>query len=163
MMSSFASVFVANANATPEKVVPWFKSVRNQSSSWINIAHKVNTNDQLRLASPCTLNLGRRSVWSHILLRCMVWHIAALVSRGLLLSHLRSASISGVYCRRMLPILLARRHRARRSTSCGVCVAGGTAKLARLIVHGETRVRGRMAGLRCDTSRAWEIRLAVVR
>ena len=26
MMSSFASVFVANANATPEKVVPWKQS-----------------------------------------------------------------------------------------------------------------------------------------
>ena len=26
MISSFASVFVANANATPEKVVPWIES-----------------------------------------------------------------------------------------------------------------------------------------
>ena len=45
MMSSFASVFVANANATPEKVVPWNESDADVGPVEGSITYEVNANN----------------------------------------------------------------------------------------------------------------------
>jgi hypothetical protein len=62
MMSSFASVFVANANATPENVVP-YRSIVSVTSAAISTtrAYKINANDQLRFVATRSLYLGRAS------------------------------------------------------------------------------------------------------
>ena len=57
MMSSLASVFVANANATPEKVVPCFRSVQAVRAVDIHVTYKVNADYELRFATVATLNL----------------------------------------------------------------------------------------------------------
>lgn len=57
MMSSLASVFVANANATPENVVPCFQSVQATRAGDIHVTYKVNADYELRFATVATLNL----------------------------------------------------------------------------------------------------------
>lgn len=59
-MSSFASVLVANAKATPEKVVPWDGQLsvprpRGRASE----THEINADDELRFAPLTALNLSK--------------------------------------------------------------------------------------------------------
>jgi hypothetical protein len=75
MMSSFASLFVANANATPEKVVPWELGQRGERHGLpicgAQLAYKINANNQLRLAPAVALDLGSRSCV------CSGWEVLA--------------------------------------------------------------------------------------
>lgn len=65
MMSSFASLFVANANATPEKVVPWEvgsagsagRVARHVGGTGL-VPYKINANNQLSLTPAVALDLG---------------------------------------------------------------------------------------------------------
>lgn len=64
-MSSFASLLVANAKATPEKVVPCAgHELLANSSHGLNEAcgcaktHEINANDELGLAAAVSLDLG---------------------------------------------------------------------------------------------------------
>ena len=59
-MSSFASVLVAKAKATPENVVPFPHVSRTcglVAVSWV--AYEIDTNNQLSLTSACTFHLCR--------------------------------------------------------------------------------------------------------
>lgn len=66
IISSFASLFVANAKATPEKVVPYkTRSARfglcDSASALFRVgAHEIDSNNQLCFASAAPLNLGGR-------------------------------------------------------------------------------------------------------
>lgn len=51
MMSSLASVLVAKANATPEKVVPWMGSLAAAPHMRHGKTHKVDSDNQLRLGA----------------------------------------------------------------------------------------------------------------
>lgn len=66
MMSSFASVFVANANATPEKVVPYCQSMSVEFKVMVlPNADKIYANDELRFASSGAFDF--RYGWSTVL------------------------------------------------------------------------------------------------
>lgn len=66
MISSFASLFVANANATPEKVVPYMtRSARSASvvpapAVFRVDAHEIDSNNQLCLTPAASLYFGSR-------------------------------------------------------------------------------------------------------
>jgi hypothetical protein len=68
-MSSFASVLVANANATPEKVVPCNFCQSMLLTTIGGASYKINANDQLSLAPSCALHFGRGARTLGILLR----------------------------------------------------------------------------------------------
>lgn len=77
-MSSFASLFVANANATPENVVPCSEMIRTHvalDDFVVGETYEVDSHNQLRLASAVALDLGG---WTTKLLQAAV----ALVLRG---------------------------------------------------------------------------------
>lgn len=63
-MSSLASLFVAKANATPEKVVPWEESQVSLGYSFLarglgtGVTYKVNADNELGLALARALDLG---------------------------------------------------------------------------------------------------------
>lgn len=113
IMSSFASVLVAKAKATPEKVVPYgcqSQLFRASDSS----THKIYTNDQLRLASVTTFDLSRTDVLT-ILTHLLWWRLLhlAIASTAIarrLLSHLRicaDVTSTGIDGRRVVRTRLA--------------------------------------------------------
>lgn len=57
MISSLASVLVANANATPENVVPCTMSQQRFLLSYLVSTYKVNADNELRLAAVAALHL----------------------------------------------------------------------------------------------------------
>lgn len=94
MMSSFASVFVANANATPENVVPWtgvslftlpISHAPSTAIEALSNTHKINANNQLCFASARSFHLDGRASAS-VLAQGRLWcdlAVAATVSRQL--------------------------------------------------------------------------------
>lgn len=91
-MSSFASVLVAKAKATPEKVVPYDCQTRLFCSGR-SFTHEVYADNQLRLASVPTLNLSRThmlTILTHLLWwRLLHLTVASTTVARRLLSHLR--------------------------------------------------------------------------
>ena len=68
MISSLASVLVANANATPEKVVPC-SNVSSEQSHFSACTYKVYADDKLRLAAMAPFNLSHLAVsYTHLTL-----------------------------------------------------------------------------------------------
>ena len=61
MMSSLASVLVANAKATPEMVVPYKSAISALVPCYCCLAgsYKVYANNQLRFTPACTFHLDR--------------------------------------------------------------------------------------------------------
>lgn len=59
MMSSLASVLVANANATPENVVP-YSNVSIDTSHFTERTHKIDADNKLSLATVAALDLSHR-------------------------------------------------------------------------------------------------------
>jgi hypothetical protein len=59
MIPSFASalLFDTNAYATPEKVVPCMATLVSENLGWDARTYKIDTNDELRLASASSFNL----------------------------------------------------------------------------------------------------------
>lgn len=79
MMSSLASVFVANANATPEKVVPYILiSLAISEIVILTRTYEIYADDKLCLAPTAAINLGStRPVISLDILRSTVCGIIA--------------------------------------------------------------------------------------
>ena len=74
-MSSFASVFVAKANATPENVVPCVCVNQPLRFTVCDDSYKINANYQLCLTSSSTLDLGRSHciILAHGRLHALLW------------------------------------------------------------------------------------------
>lgn len=87
MMSSFASVLVAKANATPENVVPCRMSVRNAKPavSELCATYKVDADDELCLASLAALDLCETPL--SVCVRAGGGRCAVAVARRLLVLH----------------------------------------------------------------------------
>jgi len=148
IMSSLASVFVAKAKATPEKVVPCIG--QRLVSMWrvVGCAHKINADDQLCFASVAALDLSRThvlAILTHLLylLRRAHLTIARAAIAWWLLSHLRvcaAVTSTGINRRWVVRshLLLPRRGwgHGRLSSTTGVLIAGRSAEATLLRVHG---------------------------
>jgi hypothetical protein len=165
MMSSFASVFVANANATPENVVPYQeRSVSARNMRYI-VSYEINAHDQLSLASATTFHLrcwstNRRVLLCHVLNARLGGHllmsICAAIPWRLRRSQLRCATYvracSGVDRRRMMSHLaLGGGHRRLWPTLHRVVLIAGRATWSTrlLAIHSLGRQAGLRSVLRC--------------
>lgn len=157
MMSSLASVLVAKANATPEKVVPWrsVSATVPHVQPWrLELAptHKINADDQLCLGAALARDFGHvravvrgRSVrgCGRRRRRCTI--AAAVALRGLLL--LRRIARRALLRRiAHLLLLLLRGIAGRTSVNRGQRAVGAAVLLARREAAGRSVcVRGRAA------------------
>ena len=141
MISSFASVFVANANATPENVVPFVMHQVSRGRTWLSAqsTYKIYAHDELGFVSARRLDLDRSasSVLPERWLRRSSMHPRCPLVAARILRWLRSAAQgrmalwirTGIDRRRVMRncLLGSRRHRTRRAGSVGVVRVAGRA------------------------------------
>lgn len=160
MISSLASVLVANANATPENVVPCCTmSQQRFLPSYLVSTYKVNADNELRLAAVTTLHLcqvalvrvrssNRRAITIRLLGTAMriAWRRWRLLSVHLLLVLRRigmaAAGVDWRWRHGTAGSALVRMLRCTETALVCVLVRRRSAELLLLRVHGERGGRG---------------------